>query len=246
MGSGAGTEGAAAALLIGSVVCCACAIAGDNMQDLKTGQIVGATPWKQQVMQMIGVVAAALVMAPVLQLLLKAYGFVGASTPDQTEPLAAPQAGLMASVADGVFARNLPWAFIGAGAVIAVIFIALDEHLKKKEANWRTPVLAVAVGLYLPFELAVPILIGGLIGHFADKITSNDAGAAQKGLLLASGLITGEALIGILMAIPIAISGDTNILAVLEDPITPWFGLLPLAACAFWMWRVASKKAKAE
>ena len=112
MGSDAGTEGAGAALLIGAVVCCAAAIAGDNMQDLKTGYIVGATPWKQQVMQAVGVVAASLVLAPVLQLLMKAYGFVGASTPDQTEPLAAPQAGLMQAVAEGVFAQTLPWAFI--------------------------------------------------------------------------------------------------------------------------------------
>jgi len=242
MGSDAGVEGAASAILIGAVVCCAAAIAGDNMQDLKAGHILGATPWKQQVMQVIGVVAAALAIAPVLTLLHRAYGFVGASTPGQTEPLAAPQAGLMASVAEGVFAQNLPWAFIYIGMGIAVVVILVDEYLKAKEAAWRTPVLAVAVGIYLPFELAVPILIGGLIAHFADKVTNNDPEAAHKGLLVASGLITGEALVGIGLAIPIAIAGKSDVLNIVEEPLGAWPGVLLLAGIAYLLWKAASTK----
>lgn len=242
MGSDAGVEGAAAAILIGAVVCCAAAIAGDNMQDLKAGHILGATPWKQQVMQIIGVVAAALVIAPVLTLLHKAYGFVGASTAEHAEPLAAPQAGLMASVADGVFKQNLPWNFIWIGMVIAVVVIVVDEVLKAKGSQWRTPVLAVAVGIYLPFELAVPILIGGLIAHVADKVTNKNEEAGHRGLLVASGLITGEALVGIGLAIPIAIAGKSDVLNVIDEPLGAWPGVLLLTVVAYFLWKAASTK----
>jgi putative OPT family oligopeptide transporter len=242
LGSDAGVEGAASAILIGAVVCCAAAIAGDNMQDLKAGHLVGATPWKQQVMQLLGVVAAALVLAPVLTLLHKAYGFVGASTEDQLEPLAAPQAGLMASVAEGVFSQNLPWNFIYIGMGIAVVVILLDEFLRVKETEWRTPVLAVAVGIYLPFELSVPIFLGGLIGHFADRATNKNKAAGHNGLLVASGLITGEALVGIGLAIPIAISGRADILRVIDDPLGAWPGILLLALVGYFLWKAASTK----
>jgi len=240
LGSDAGVAGAASAIFIGGVVCCAAAIAGDNMQDLKAGHLVGATPWKQQVMQVVGVLAAALVLAPVLSLLHKAYGFVGAATPDQTEPLAAPQAGLMASVAEGVFAQNLPWAMIVLGGFIAVAVIALDEALERRGAAWRTPVLAVAVGIYLPFELAVPILLGGLLAHFADRATGGDEAASHGGLLVASGLITGEALVGIGLAIPIAIAGRTDVLAIVDKPLGSWPGIVLLGAVAWFLWKAAS------
>jgi len=241
MGSEAGVEGAASALFIGAVVCCAAAIAGDNMQDLKAGHILGATPWKQQVMQVVGVSAAALVLAPILKLLHHAYGFVGASEAHHAEPLAAPQAGLMASVADGVFQQSLPWGFIAAGAGIAVVVIAVDEALKAAGSSWRAPVLAVAVGVYLPFELAVPILAGGLLATFADRASGGDEGAAHKGLLVASGLITGEALVGITLAIPIAIAGRSDVLAVVENPIGAWPGILLLVGMALYLYRAASR-----
>ena len=160
------TAAAATAILVGGVVACAAAIAGDNMQDLKAGQIVGATPYKQQIMQMIGVVAAALVIAPVLSLLFQAYG-LGDVFPragmDPSEALRAPQATLMASVAEGVFQRNLPWTMIWIGAGIAVALIVLDKVLEFKKSSFRTPVLAVAVGIYLPIELDMTIGIGGII-----------------------------------------------------------------------------------
>jgi putative OPT family oligopeptide transporter len=147
MGSGAGT-GPAAAIMVGAVVCCAAAIGGDNMQDLKAGHLLGATPWRQQLMQAVGVISAVLVMAPILNLLLQAYGF-GATTPEQPNALAAPQANLMASVANGVFGAGLPWGMVAAGAGLGVVIIAIDEMLQKRGSKLRAPVLAVAVGIYL-------------------------------------------------------------------------------------------------
>ena len=246
MGKG-DVNGPAAAIIIGSVVCCAAAIAGDNMQDLKAGHIVGATPWRQQVMQLIGTVSAALVIAPVLMLLHKAYGFAG--TPGAGEKaLAAPQANLMASVAKGVFEGDLPWTYVFTGMGIAIAVIAIDLYLKKIGSSFRTPVLAVAIGFYLPFELSVPIFIGGLV-HFAvqsyHKRKNSDKEHIEKsnrnGLLFASGLITGEALTGILMAIPIVLLAKKNI----ELPIIGDFragsilGIAILAAIVLWLYRTA-------
>jgi len=153
MGKGA-EGGPAAAIIIGSVVCCAAAIAGDNMQDLKAGRLVGATPWKQQVMQIVGTLSGAVVMAPVLMLLYKAYGFKG--MPDAgPDALIAVQANLMASVSQGVFKGEMPWtlAFIGMG--VGAMIIAADLVLEAKKSTFRMPVLAVAIGIYLPLELAV-------------------------------------------------------------------------------------------
>jgi putative OPT family oligopeptide transporter len=251
MGRG-NTSGPAAAIVVGSVVCCAAAIAGDNMQDLKTGYIVGATPWRQQIMQMIGTASGAIVIAPVLMLLYKAYGFAGqpGARPDA---LSAVQANLMASVARGVFHGDLPWTFVFIGMGIAAVVIALDMYLKKIGSSFRTPVLAVTIGIYLPLELAVPIFAGGLI-HHACKLyhrkysTPNEKveSSARNGLLFASGLITGEALMGILLAIPIIalkqVNVDLPIIAHFTGSILPfgsWLGTALLIAVACWLYRVA-------
>jgi putative OPT family oligopeptide transporter len=204
-------NGPAAAIIIGGVVCCAAAIAGDNMQDLKAGYILGATPWRQQVMQVIGTISAAFVIAPVLMLLYNAYGFRGepGAGPDA---LAAVQANLMASVSRGVFRGDLPWSYVFVGMCIAALVIILDEYLKWKGSRFRTPVLAVTIGIYLPLELAVPIMLGGVVNyavtrfHRRRKTPIEDVETSNRnGLLFASGLITGEALMGILLAIPIII-----------------------------------------
>ncbi|WP_372369401.1 OPT family oligopeptide transporter [Candidatus Uabimicrobium sp. HlEnr_7] len=211
-------SGPAAAIFVGGVVCCAAAIGGDNLQDLKAGHIVGATPWKQQIMQMIGVVSAALVLAPILMLIDKAYG-IGVKTAEHPDPLLAPQASLMASVAKGVFEGGLPWLLIGIGAAIAVVIIILDKIQESRKSNFRLPVLAVAVGIYLPIELAVPILIGGIIAAISQKAIAKISDKAEgeatqtRALLFASGLITGEALVGILIAIPIVITGKKDLLS---------------------------------
>ena len=134
------TIGPVAAVMIGAVVCCAACIAGDNLQDLKCGYIVGATPWRQQVMLAVGAVSSALVMAPVLNLLADAYG-IGVATEAKPNALAAPQANLMASVSKGLFGGQLPWDMIAIGAVIGIAIIVLDEVLKARGAKFRTPVL---------------------------------------------------------------------------------------------------------
>ena len=255
MGKGA-ENGPAAAIIVGSVVCCAAAIAGDNMQDLKAGYIVGATPWKQQVMQMVGTVSAALVMAPILTLLFKADGFAGHASAREN-PLIAVQANLMASVSKGVFEGALPWRFIWVGAVVAVAVIILDEYLRRRDSSFRTPVLAVAIGFYLPFELSVPIFAGGIIHqvikvYHQRKQTAKDkverpvprdsSDEPRRGVLFASGLITGEALVGILLAIPIVISGRENVLAVLDRPLGAWPGVVLLAGIGYWLYRTGLGK----
>ena len=256
LGTGS-AKGPAAAIFIGAVVACAAAIGGDNLQDLKAGYILGATPWKQQVMQIIGVVTAALVLGPVLILIVNAYG-IGVPTEAHPNPLAAPQATLMASVADGVFNRNLPWGMIISGMILAICVIILDKFQEKRGSSFRLPVLAVAVGIYLPFELSVPIFVGGLIALFAQRVLKKQKAAApgenheglekegreagNRGLLFASGLITGEALIGILMAIPIVISGKADVLAIVSNPIGTWPGIILLLMVVWWLAKVASPK----
>jgi len=238
---GASVVGAAAAIMIGSVVCCSAAISGDNMQDLKAGYLVGATPWRQQLVQGIGVVSAMLVMAPILNLLLQAYG-IGPATDEQPDALLAPQATLMASVAQGVFGEGLPWNMVGLGVLIGIAIICLDEYLKYRRAKWRAPVLAVAVGIYLPLELAVPIFAGGVIAYFAgnhiEKKSAARSDSRRRGVLFGAGLITGEALIGILMAIPIVLTGDPEVFA-LGMKLSSLVGLAVIIIIAVTYYRIA-------
>ena len=205
--------GPIAAILIGGVVCCAAAIGGDNLQDLKCGQLVGSTPWKQQVMQILGVVVAALAMAPVLNLLNDAYHISSPGLP-------APQANLMGTVAFGVFEGGLPKDIIAIGAVMAVVVIAFDAWLEKRGSKIRVPVMAFAVGVYLPFELNVPIFLGGLIAWGISRALDRENATHERrsevernGLLAAAGFITGEALMGIFIAIPVALFHDAEILS---------------------------------
>ena len=149
----------------------------------------------------------------------------------------------MASVAQGVFGGGLPWRMVGYGVAIGAAIIAVDEYLKHRGSAWRAPVLAVAVGIYLPLELSVPILIGGLIAHFAARRARAGAGGeaiTQHGLLFAAGLITGEALIGILMAIPIVLANDPDVIA-LGVTFPAAIGVLAIAAIAASLYRVASR-----
>jgi putative OPT family oligopeptide transporter len=247
MGKGS-TVGPVAAVMIGAVICNAAAVAGDNLQDLKAGQLVGATPWRQQVMLGIGALASAAVMAPVLNLLLEAYG-IGTPAREGVNALAAPQATLMASVASGIFGGGLPWNMVAIGAVVGAIVITLDEWLKRNNRSWRAPVLAVAVGIYLPLELSTPIFAGGLIAALATRWhrRRNPGGdpelLKQTGLLFSAGLIAGEALIGVLIAIPIVATGDANVLAAGFQP-GKWAGLAALLLVGGWLHTVATKQAR--
>ena len=224
--------GSAGAIMVGAIVCCAAAIGGDNLQDLKTGYIVGATPWKQQIMQVIGVLSSAIVLGLVLDILHTAYTIGSPS-------LSAPQATLMKSVADGVFSGNLPWNFVYIGAVIAIVIIILDIRQEKRGSDFRIPVLAVAVGIYLPIELTVPIFIGGMINHLATKAGTSEA-SEENGLLLASGLITGETLMAIFIAVPIFITGTKD-----WWPAFPGYDLIGIfcfLAIIYWIYNTATKK----
>lgn len=240
--------GPAAAILVGSVVCCAAAMGGDNVQDLKAGHIVGATPIKQQLMQGVGVLGGALVIAPALSLLLEAYG-IGVPTPEHPRPLKAPQATLMAAVTRGVFSGGLPWTLVGTGMGIAVVVIVIDRVLAARGAAFRVPVLAAALGLYLPFELSATILVGGLVAFFAERsfmaralrepTERASAAAKRNGLLLAAGLITGEALAGILLAVPIVVSGKADVLSPWGAHEAAWPGVLLVCGVTWWLSRVA-------
>ncbi|MFK3649371.1 OPT family oligopeptide transporter [Lysobacter enzymogenes] len=237
--------GAVAAIMIGAVVCCAAAVGGDNLQDLKAGYIVGATPWKQQLMLGIGTLSCALIMAPVLNLLAQAYG-IGAPTPQHPNALSAPQATLMASVAKGMFGGELPWTMIGIGAAIGAVIIAFDEWLKARKAKFRVPVLAAAIGIYLPLQLMVPIFLGGLLSHIVGRRRGLTANSTEEehdrvhrpGTLFAAGLITGEALMGIAIAFPIVIYERADILALPERfHFGAGVGLLVLAVVIWLFYR---------
>ncbi len=242
--------GPAAAIFIGAVVCCAAAIGGDNLQDLKTGYIVGATPWKQQVMQAIGVLSGSVVMMPVLWMLHKKYGIGGdahLAVDLQGHALEAPQASLMANIARGVFNQDLPWNLIIIGCIMAILIITLDKQLELRGSTFRTPILAVAVGTYLPFHLSTPIFIGGLLSYITiGKLSPHGKDDInQKGLLIASGLITGEALIGILLAVPLMLNElfewtlPTDYALFAEEPLEYWPGLLVLGGICYWLYRIA-------
>lgn len=235
------------------MVCNAAAVAGDNLQDLKAGQLVGATPWRQQVMLGIGALASAAVMAPVLNLLQDAYG-IGEPARPGVHALSAPQATLVKSVAEGMFGGHLPWDMIALGVVVGASIIAFDLWLKRRGSRWSAPVLAVAVGIYLPLDVSMPILAGGLISEFATRWHAKRAGKTptdtetlqRNGMLFAAGLITGEAIIGILMAIPIAYTSNPDVLAVAEAwRPGQWAGLVVLSAIGYGLYRVATRHAPA-
>jgi putative OPT family oligopeptide transporter len=226
------SKGAAAAILIGAVVCCAAAIGGDNLQDLKTGNIVGATPWKQQLMQLVGVSSAALTLGIVLTLLHEAYG-IGSSE------LPAPQAVLMTNVANGVFSGNLEWGMIYAGAILGIFIILLDQYQARRNAEFRFPILVVAIGIYLPVELTLPIFIGGMLNHFASKTASEDG--KNNGLLMASGLITGEALMAIFIAVPLFFDKNYWPSLSLPSPMNDLVGLAIIIMILYRLFLVAKK-----
>ena len=197
-----GTEGMVATLGVAAIVCCAACTSGDVCNDLKTGQIVGSKPYRQQIMQIIGVAVASLIMAPILQLLHEnTPGGIGG------RELAAPQAGLFASLADGFFGEgNLPLDMVAIGAVLGISILIADSTIfnKNRFGDFRLHLMPIAVGMYLPFGLSTPILAGGLLAHIISKksITTEKINSSlQNGVLLSSGLIAGESLMGILLAL---------------------------------------------
>ncbi|UVT17730.1 MAG: oligopeptide transporter, OPT family [Nitrospira sp.] len=237
--------GPAATLVIGAVVCCAAAMGGDNLQDLKTGHLVGATPWKQQVMQVVGVLTGALVLVPVLSLLQAKYG-IGEPTAAHPHPLSAPQATLMANLTRSVFGSGLPWPLVGLGAVIGILVILVDRRQELRGSDFRVPVLAVALGMYLPLKLSAAIVLGGVIAASANRQAGRGEQMSQRGLLVAAGLITGEALMGIILAMPIALAalwpglaGDPFAVFT-APPFGGWPGLIVVAGVGLFLYRTAA------
>ena len=214
-----GAQGILGALGVASIVCCAAATAGDTSQDLKTGRLVGASPRLQQIGQFAGILVPVFTIAPVLALLHEAYG-IGGEGPDA---LRAPQATLFASIVEGLFgSAQLPWGMVAAGALVALGIIWLDGLLERRGSRFRAHVMPVAVGIYLPLSLMVPIFLGGLV---SEALRRRADSGSQRGLLISSGLIAGEAIAGILIAIPrTAATG-------LQIPV-PLFDSLPLSLAA--------------
>ncbi|MBS0612215.1 MAG: oligopeptide transporter, OPT family [Proteobacteria bacterium] len=240
--------GAVAVVLIGAVVCSAASVAGDNLQDLKAGQLIGATPWRQQVMLAIGALASAAVMAPIMNVLLFAYG-IGDPAHPGVKPLPAPQANLVKSVAEGMFGGQLPTRMIVLGVLIGVIIILIDLYLKRRGSRWSAPVLAVAVGIYLPLDVSTPILAGGIVAEFVDIWHRRRGTPAheleqrkQNGMLFAAGLITGEAIIGILIAMAIWASNNPDVLAMHEVPFGQWLAAAILVGICVWMFRAGTPR----
>jgi putative OPT family oligopeptide transporter len=182
------------AIMAGAVVCTAAAMAGDSLHDLATGYHVGATPRSLEIAVLFGAGLSSFVMAPLLNLLISAYGIAG--TPSaHAQSLAAPQSFLIAKVAQGVFRGGLPIGTITCGALLAMLLAVLDSILERREVGWRTPVMPVAIGLYLPFGLSITILLGALLRSLVGA--KNAAVGRGSGVLFAAGLVAGEALMGV-------------------------------------------------
>jgi putative OPT family oligopeptide transporter len=196
------------ALFVTSIVFAVATIANNNLQDLKTGQLVDATPSKQQWALVIGVLAGAAIIPPILDLLNHAYGFVGAPGPHREHALAAPQAGLISALAQGVIQNNIDWGLIKIGAVIGVVAIALDETLRRATTSAHLSPLAVGLGIYLPTQSTLMVVVGAVAGWWfdrsADRKSKNPEATKQLGVLLASGMIVGEGLVGVVVAALVA------------------------------------------
>jgi putative OPT family oligopeptide transporter len=218
VGPDAGKALIAFALFTTAVVFNVAAIANNNLQDLKTGQLVDATPWKQQVALIIGVIAGAFVIPPVLDLVNQAYGFVGAPGSElRPHPLPAPQAGLISSLAKGVISADIDWSLIRIGAMIGVGIILLDEILRRTTKHMHVPPLAVGLGIYLPTQSTLMIVVGAIVGWFFDRRadrTPKPEATKQLGVLLASGLIVGEGIIGVVISAIVVFSGKDAPLSV--------------------------------
>ncbi|WP_353235275.1 oligopeptide transporter, OPT family [Diaphorobacter ruginosibacter] len=235
----AGHLGVVLVLFMVSVILAMAAISNDNLQDLKTGYLVGATPWRQQMVLIIGCAVGAVVIPPVLELLYNAYGFAGAMPRPGMDPklaLEAPQANLMTQIANGIFSGSLDWSMLGIGVAIGVAVIALDAVLRKS-GRGALPPLAVGLGIYLPPTIGVTLTIGAVLGFAIQRaIKAGEArggrawaiAAEERGLLLASGLIVGESLMGLLIAAVIGFSAENAPLALVGDQFSAahWLGLI--------------------
>ncbi|KWR87639.1 OPT family oligopeptide transporter [Cupriavidus sp. IDO] len=237
----------ALAIFTTSAVVAVASISNDNLQDLKTGWLVGATPWRQQVALLIGCVVGAAVIPPVLELLYNAYGFAGAlprASMDPGQALAAPQATLMTAIATGIFTHQLNWTMILIGVALGVVLIVIDEILRLRGGPARLPVLAVGIGIYLPPTISSALVVGAVLSWVLLRAERRRAAARgddvklalehaeRRGTLLASGLIVGESLVGVMLAAVIGLSGAEAPLALVGEGFAAtaqWLGLAVFA-----------------
>ena len=261
----------AMAIFMTSVVIAIASISNDNLQDLKTGQLVGATPWRQQIALLLGSVAGAIAIAPVLNLLYQAYGFTGALPRAEMDPnaaLSAPQATLMTTIAQGIFNASMDWNYILIGVGVGVVAIIVNLILKSTTASLTLPPLAVGMGIYLPPTLEVPLIVGSFLSYFvgryliarakmrAGELAEYDVEQSnRRGVLFASGLIVGESLIGVIIAVIIVLSVTTGggespleLVGPEFESTAGWLGLLAFIFAGFYLVRrvVTHKFDKAE
>lgn len=234
----------AAVLLAASVVVTASSIANDNLQDLKTGQLVDATPWRQQAVLLLGVAVGSVVIVPLLSLLYGAYGFVGALPRpgmDPREALAVPQAALVTQITQGIVHATLPWPMLLLGALLGLVAVGLEVVLKRRGLSF--PALTVGIGMYLPLSVEVTIGLGGLLGFACERVLlRRDPGSLapsrRRGVLIASGLLVGESFVGVGLAAVDATTGRTgslSLMGVSGSTGAVWLGLFVfgLGLCAF-------------
>jgi putative OPT family oligopeptide transporter len=238
------------ALFVTAIVFACATISNDNLQDLKTGQLVGASPMRQQIALIVGVAAGAAVIPFVLNLLAKAYGFAGAANVGVVapNPLPAPQATLISALAQGVIGGGLEWNMIGIGALVGVGLILVDALLASMK-KLRIPPLAVGIGIYLPMSATFAVVVGAVLSHWYDgrvRSAPNRERAERLGTLVASGLIVGESLWGVLNAgLIVALSNDAPIAIVPEGfALAPWLGLLGFVGALVWLYGWMLRKAR--
>lgn len=232
----------ATAIFTTSIIMAIACISNDNMQDLKTGYLVGATPWRQQAALLLGCVVGAFAIAPVLNLLYEAYGFPGAlprPDMDPSQALAAPQAALMTTIAQGIFSSQLAWEYIYLGMGLGAMLVIVNQLLKRYTDNLSLPPLAVGMGIYLPPSLQTPLVIGAIMGYFLNKKLKSEKGeegqknGMRRGTLFASGLIVGESLVGVAIAALIVVSvtsgGSESPLALVGEDFADTAEMLGLA-----------------
>ena len=239
----AGRALVAFALFVTSVVFAVASIANNNLQDLKTGQLVDATPSKQQWALVVGVIAGALVIPPVLDLVNHAYGFLGAPGVNPAHALPAPQAGLISELAQGVIQHNIDWSAILTGGAIGIVIIGIDWLLGRMFTHVRIPPLAVGLGIYLPTSSTLMIVVGSLVGAWFNRRAERSPRAEaikQLGVLLASGLIVGESLLGVVFAAIVVFSGRAAPIALVGPDFAAasmWLGGAAFAAIVFVLYR---------
>jgi putative OPT family oligopeptide transporter len=230
-------------LIATAVAFCAATIANDNLQDLKTGQLVGATPWKQQVALIIGVVFGSLVIPPVLNLMQTAFGFAGAPGAGD-KALAAPQAALISSLAKGVLGGSLNWTLLGVGALIGTVVIVADEFLSRA-TRFHLPPLAVGMGMYLPMSLTLTIPLGAFLGHVYDRWAERTGGDVERkkriAILMATGLIVGESLYGVFFAGMVAATAKDDPFAIFPESgdLAEIIGVTLFAVVVWWLYKRA-------